>query len=392
MCVIIERQPNFEIPYDDFESATHVNPDGYGIAIPDGNGKLSVIRSHKKPDPQELYSLINNELIDTKLLIHLRYTTVGKTDMRNAHPFPVLEYKIHGVDIRMAHNGTIGAFKPSGTDTSSDTRHFVKNYVRPLFQRLIKSMTSEEILSDPFVEWLLSDQIPKSSVLSFMDGYGNTMTIHEEGNGGKREEGWYYSNKYSFNRKHREPAPRSNVYYPPTYHYGMSPYHSTGNTEKVFIWDNIADDKLLEVAVPGVKYKTLHNMATSKDYFLPFYNLGPDTYDYSAYMITEEQEQLIDLPEEARGMYMPVRGKLIELDKFDLFDLDLFYTADNEFETKVIEVRANPNSNTLIKATTWITDPSSITDGLPQLNGFPLRKGLELTPFDTMKTLDVYKY
>lgn len=201
MCLIIERKPNFEIPFDKFKAAITVNPDGYGLTFPD-SGKLQVLKSHETPDPEKLYRLINEELIDKKLLIHLRYTTVGKTNIRNAHPFPVLERATDGVDLRMAHNGTLYKYKKQNSD-ESDTRVFVKEFVRPLFKRMAKAMDPSQLLTDEFIKELLEDKLTSSSVLSFLDSEGNSLICNATGNGGKQEDDWYYSNTYSFKENHR---------------------------------------------------------------------------------------------------------------------------------------------------------------------------------------------
>lgn len=212
MCLIIQREPNFEIPFDKFKSALTVNPDGYGLSFPDGNGKLITLRNPASPDPDKLYRMINEELLDKNLLIHLRYTTVGETVMRNAHPFPILERKRDGIDLRMAHNGTLFDYKSKASKGESDTRAFVRTFVRPLFKRMAKAMDPAELLSDPFIKELLEDKLSKSSVLTFLDGNGQSLICNETGNGGKQDEGWYYSNTYSFNATHREP-PASKLYY-----------------------------------------------------------------------------------------------------------------------------------------------------------------------------------
>lgn len=214
MCLIIEREPNFEIPYQKFEAAVKNNPDGYGLTFPDDKG-LSVFRTHNEPDPDKLYRLINEELIDKKIMLHLRYTTVGSTILRNAHPFPILEKSKDGIDLRMAHNGTLSKYRPKGGSVESDTRVFVKEFVRPLFKRMSRAMEPEELLSDGFIKKLLEDQLTAASVLTFLDDKGNSIICNETGSGGKKEDKWYYSNTYSFNPKHREPTKTPTHYLPP---------------------------------------------------------------------------------------------------------------------------------------------------------------------------------
>lgn len=218
MCLIIQREPNFELPYDKFESAILNNPHGYGLTFPDDKG-LTVFRTPEEPDPEKLYRLVNEELIDKKLMLHLRYTTVGETVLRNAHPFPILEKKTDGVDLRMAHNGTLGKYRPKNGSSESDTRVFVREFVRPLFKRMARAMEPEELLSDDFLKIILEDQLTTASVLTFLDGDGNTLICNETGNGGKKEDGWYYSNTYSFNPKHRVKPNTSVAYFTPPSNY-----------------------------------------------------------------------------------------------------------------------------------------------------------------------------
>lgn len=231
MCVIIERNPGFKIPEDKLESAIITNPDGWGLCFPSGNGELQTARSALAPEVELLDSVLHEQLRNEKIMLHLRYNTAGATNLRNAHPFPVMERGPDGVDIRMAHNGTIHSYKPSKDDTSSDTRLFVRDFVRPLFKRMAKVIEVEEVLADPLIKTILEGMIPSSSVLSFMDGYGNTLTINETGNGGKREEEWYYSNKYSFNRTHRTGVTQGNFTQGTSTGYGNGTLSQNGGTQ-----------------------------------------------------------------------------------------------------------------------------------------------------------------
>jgi hypothetical protein len=201
MCLIIDRPANKKLDFEKFKTAVLNNPHGYGISAAHGDGKLTTLRSHKEPDPEKLFKFIEDEFFEQDTLIHLRYTTVGKTILRNAHPFPILEYDTDGVDLRMAHNGTIYSYKEK--DGLSDTRQFVSEFVRPLFKRMRKGFEIEEILEDEWVFDQLNDKLPAKSVLCFLDGYGNSLRVNDTGNGGKEEDDVYYSNMYSFDPNHR---------------------------------------------------------------------------------------------------------------------------------------------------------------------------------------------
>lgn len=220
MCLIIHRPAGKMLDKEKFIIAVKNNPDGYGLCVPD-NGLLYVQKSDPSldTDAERLYDILQDDFRDEDILLHLRYTTAGETSIRNAHPFPICEAGVDGVDIRMAHNGTINKYRPTIRDSNSwesDTRIFTRKYARPLFKRMIKGVEGN-VLEDTFVEALLSDQIPDTSVLVFMDGNGNTLKVNSEGNGGfTDEEGIYYSNKYSFDPKHRE-STKSIITYGTTY-------------------------------------------------------------------------------------------------------------------------------------------------------------------------------
>jgi len=212
MCIIIIREPNVELDYEKFKTAVDNNPHGWGISAPDGEGKLF---TYREVDPvlntnaEELYEYLLSEFKDSKFMLHLRYTTAGETVLRNAHPFPVLEKSTDGVDVRMAHNGTLFDYEPGYKDKNSwesDTRVFNRTFIRPLFKRLIRGMDSKDIMQDDFTQSLVGTQLTAMSVVTLLDGHGNTMLVNEAGNGGFTDaDGTYFSNKYSFNVDHRKP-------------------------------------------------------------------------------------------------------------------------------------------------------------------------------------------
>jgi predicted glutamine amidotransferase len=217
MCVIIIREPGVTLDKVKWDSAVLNNPDGWGISVPDNHGQLLTIHSAVE-EGEELYELLHTEYKDDKVLIHLRYTTAGETSVRNAHPFPVLEAGPDGVDMRMCHNGTLPLWTPGKMDLNqweSDTRCFVRGFVRPLMKRFIKGMDSEDILTDPFIDGLLDNQCTYASVLTFIDGYGNVSIVNEKGNGGfYDEDGTYFSNSYSHDPEHRLPYNKKTGYKP----------------------------------------------------------------------------------------------------------------------------------------------------------------------------------
>lgn len=208
MCLIMMKQPGVIIPEEKFMTAFENNPHGWGYSTPGENGYLLTQKS-LDIGAEELYTYLHDELKDDKVMVHLRYNTAGETSIRNAHPFPILEKQTDGMDVRMCHNGTIFKYKTKSS-WESDTRNFVRKYVRPLFKRLAKGYTPAEMFSDPFVEQLLKEPLPTSSVLTFLAGDGSELIIHPTGNGGKEEDGVYYSNMYSFNANYRSSSKSTN--------------------------------------------------------------------------------------------------------------------------------------------------------------------------------------
>ena len=215
MCIIIDRDPDVIIPKTDFLTAVENNPHGWGLCLPDEDKKLFVVKNLTMPDPEEFYETLHTDYGKEKFSLHLRYTTAGETILRNAHPFPILEREADGVDLRMCHNGTIFKYKPKQTDPNkweSDTRVFVREYVRPLFKRLIRGNDISALLRDPFLEKLLEEPLTSQSVLHFISGTGETMKINALGNGGEQREGYYVSNTYSFKPDHRKKKTSSGTY------------------------------------------------------------------------------------------------------------------------------------------------------------------------------------
>lgn len=269
MCLIIQRPANKPLDFEDFKVALLNNPDGFGLSASDGCGRLETIRDHTQQDPDYLYKLVQEEFLDADILLHLRFTTAGDTTLRNAHPFPILEYSKDGVDLRMAHNGTLPLYK--GNTTESDTRRFVKGFVRPLFKRLIKGFDIEEILKDSFVEKLIDTNLTTQSVVSFIDGFGGVLNVNKTGNGGFFDDhGVYFSNKYSFDEDHRKPVTN---YYQAGYPTGSSNYKGGS-------------------VVPYVHKKENHALDTKTELFTKKYDLT-DLSD----LISFDDETLLELVE-----------------------------------------------------------------------------------------------
>lgn len=206
MCVIIQRNPGVILPEDKIWSASHVNPDGYGISFID-RGKIETIKEY--PTGGNKPEIIMKRLADAPDLqayVHFRFKTAGKTNTENCHPFQVLDKAKHGIDVMFMHNGTMHEF--SGDKEFSDTYCFNEMILKPLlgnFQLGKKVDGSEEsILQDTALYHILTKYA--GGVFTLYDNEGHYMIVNKKNgvvfkdNNGKE---WWASNAYSFNKSHR---------------------------------------------------------------------------------------------------------------------------------------------------------------------------------------------
>lgn len=208
MCVIIHRKPDQELPFDKLKSACIVNPDGFGLVIPD-RGKLEQRRVFVKGgnDPDQLAKIMEDAK-GLNVYAHLRYRTKGPTDLTNVHPFTVATRKKHGVDVQFMHNGTLTDF---GTPEACDSKVFAREIITPLFELVLSKVGPERALYDPLFGKLLAKYAGGSSVFTLVDNFGNNLIVNKK-QGYDFAWGWA-SNQYSFDRGHREPTNTYNTYY-----------------------------------------------------------------------------------------------------------------------------------------------------------------------------------
>jgi predicted glutamine amidotransferase len=200
MCVIILRNAGVSIPFEMIKTACHVNPDGWGVAVAD-RGQLTVqhgLENGKENDPDVVYKVMEDAK-DKAILLHLRYITAGKKTLSNCHPFSILKSSQHGTDVVMAHNGTLHSWKDG--DEFSDSYHFANKYAIPLFQRSVLFTGPEKVLHDEFTQLVLKREIGSNSIVTFFDGNASFYTVNHTN--GYEHDGWWSSNKYSFESTHR---------------------------------------------------------------------------------------------------------------------------------------------------------------------------------------------
>jgi predicted glutamine amidotransferase len=107
MCVIIDLEANASMDEEMLTNAVYNNSDGYGLIVVDQLGNLDVTRTlpeDKETKPQEIIKLLNDNQ-DKRRILHLRWATVGKVTLDNAHPFKI--YENEGDEAWFMHNGTL---------------------------------------------------------------------------------------------------------------------------------------------------------------------------------------------------------------------------------------------------------------------------------------------
>ena len=250
MCVVILKQPGFEIPEKSIETAVRVNDDGFGISYVD-KGRIV---THKEYNPKLTAADVLKHLKPLKdklVLLHLRIKTKGMKDDANCHPFTVTTQKEGPYDIVFAHNGTLSGF---GNEKDSDTKEFVETIVKPLVLRETSFHRGKDPnpVHRPFVEYVLKCFAGYGSKFVMMDSRGRTLTINKE-SGENFAEGCWASNGHSVRQETARPARN---------HYTNGKYD---HKLKRWVYDDEVDDERFNQSLPGF----LQSGGTS-DNVLPF--------------------------------------------------------------------------------------------------------------------------
>jgi len=125
MCLVIHKPRGAQIPDELLASASHYNPDGFGIMAFDASGGIDV-RRRARTRLAELRRLYR-EREEFECVVHLRYRTRGAIELGNTQPMRITR------DIYMVHNGTVDV--GLHTEERSDTWHLIEDYLRPILRR-----------------------------------------------------------------------------------------------------------------------------------------------------------------------------------------------------------------------------------------------------------------
>ena len=139
MCLILVRDANVELPYEQVCTAVRNNPDGWGYVIPDrGDMEIRRFYNGENTDPDDVARFLDDN-INQKIYLHLRYATAGAKSKANVHPFPVLTKRKHGTQVMAMHNGTYSDYRPNKGSQKSDTAIFVEEVLTPILARFAKN-------------------------------------------------------------------------------------------------------------------------------------------------------------------------------------------------------------------------------------------------------------
>lgn len=232
MCLIIKSDNASELKPNLLKSAYSNNSDGFGGMFL-ADGKIQTFK--ELPTNENEVVKLWDKYKDMKIPmgLHFRFTTNGKTDKANCHPFEVLNKKQHNRSLWVMHNGP-QLPTPMIDINKSDTHQYVKWVLRPMLAN-----NPELIYNKDWVD-MIEDSIGSDKLL-FLDGSNGKFTIINENHGETLDNMWL-SNTYSINRGMGSDydVKTDTITNKPKYlsYYGSSWKTNPVYDENVYEWDN----------------------------------------------------------------------------------------------------------------------------------------------------------
>lgn len=169
------------------------NPDGIGFMYGTAKG-LKVTKTLPKNVGDATAFIQRLPTDDREIAIHFRWTTHGKTDMLNCHPYDV----IPGF-IAMMHNGVLHTGN-AADKTKSDTWHFIKDYLHSAVA------SAPELVYDQGFVAMLEEFIGNNRFV-FMNGEGRMQHVNFD-QGIEHDDMWF-SNTYAWTPSRLIPSYKS---------------------------------------------------------------------------------------------------------------------------------------------------------------------------------------
>lgn len=172
MCLLVKQSANAPAISDEwlldfYES----NADGVGVMYA-FDGRLIVEKLLPK-DGKEFVQFYKEHINGKECAFHLRMKTHGHIDLTNCHPYEILNYDDHGIDLWLMHNGILHTDNKADI-TKSDTWHYINDYLRPML------IDNPDFAFHPSFTALISDHIGNGNKFVLMDNYGRTATMNED--------------------------------------------------------------------------------------------------------------------------------------------------------------------------------------------------------------------
>ena len=185
MCLIILANDLKSLSYKDLETAYNRNSDGFGVMYMNKQNKF-VSDKFTPKNFTEVKNFFNVHKSQTnKMAIHFRFTTEGKTNKKNCHPF--ISHQSSDRTIGMMHNGPRLPI-PLIHKNCSDTWHFNQHYLRTVFANNPNAVLKKDFQVE------LENHIDDDKML-FLDSKTSKFIIINESNGNYKGANWF-SNDY----------------------------------------------------------------------------------------------------------------------------------------------------------------------------------------------------
>ena len=211
MCWLFHKPSGKRVPEEYCNRAQKINKDGYGLTwFKDGE-----VQVFKTMDYSEFLTKLKT-LDDCNVVGHLRFTSMGKTNLENSHPFDC------GNGAYMAHNGTMSSMKTVACTKTCEDNSDTRNLAEVI--KLCKWDKISDVL--PLIHQITGTYGNK---LVFMESNGEVTIVNKQL--GNEEDGIWYSNEY-----HVERTYPTTTTYQSTY---RTTYPSTLVKTKVFVYGTL---------------------------------------------------------------------------------------------------------------------------------------------------------
>ena len=188
MCLIILANDLKSLSYDDMKTAYERNSDGFGVMYMNKENKF-VSDKFLPKNFEEVKNFFNVHKSQTdKMAIHFRFTTQGKTNKKNCHPF--ISYKSDDRTIGMMHNGARLPI-PLIHKNCSDTWHFNQHYLKSVLANNPNAILKSKYQNE------LANHIDDDKMI-FLDSKSEKFIIINEESGNYKGANWYSNSYWNF--------------------------------------------------------------------------------------------------------------------------------------------------------------------------------------------------